>query len=110
MSRWEATGPDGFPVVPKYRQRTWIGLTEAQRREVRRAARRGQSHPDPAIAKAARDWAREVLAPRRPSGRVWDIFLTLVADPCGGSLGMLFAERRVARRILAVQPPARGNR
>jgi hypothetical protein len=57
---------DAFPMVPKYRQRTWAGLRWSEQTAVLRAARRRETHPDPAIAKAARDWAREVLTPRPP--------------------------------------------
>jgi hypothetical protein len=95
---------DGFPVVPKYRQRAWEGLSWSQHRAVFRAARRGESHPDPAIAKAARDWARAVLAPRTRSRGLWDVISSLLEDPFGGLLGQGFAERRAARRILSVRP------
>jgi hypothetical protein len=94
---------DGFPVVPKYRQRAWEGLSWSEHRAVLRAARRGESHPDPAIAKAARDWARAVLAPRTPSRGLRDALSRLLEDPFGGTLGQLFAERRAARRILGVR-------
>jgi hypothetical protein len=94
---------DGFPVVPTYRQRTWEGLSWSEHRAVLRAARRSESHPDPVIAKAARDWARAVLAPRTRSRRLWDVLLSLLADPFGGLLGQGFAERRAARRILRVR-------
>jgi hypothetical protein len=100
---------DGFPVVPNHRQRTWVGLRWAEQRAVLRAARRGETHPDPAIAKAARDWAREVLAPRPPSRRLSDVLLRLVEDPFGGTLGLWLGERRAARRILAVEPPQQGK-
>jgi len=103
-------GDDGFPVVPKYRQRTWEGLRCSEQRAVLRAARRGNSHPDPAIAKAARDWAHAVLAPRTRSRGVLQILMSLVEDPFGGTLGGMFAEHRAARRILAVRPPQRADR
>jgi hypothetical protein len=95
---------DGPPVIPKYRQRTWVGLRRSEQRTVLRAARRGESHPDPATAKAARDWAHDMLAPRSPSRALWDVLLRLVEDPFGGTLGQLFGERRAARRILGVKP------
>jgi hypothetical protein len=98
-------GDDGFPVLPKYRQRTWEGLRWSEQRAVLRAARRGDSHPDPAIAKAARDWAHAVLAPTTPSRGLLAVLLRLIEDPFGGTLGGVFAERRAARRILAVRPP-----
>ena len=100
-------GDDGFPVVPKYRQRTWEGLRWSEQRAVLRAARRGDRHPDPAIAKAARDWAHAVLAPRTRSRGLLEALLHLVEDPFGGTLGGMFAERRAARRILSVKPPQR---
>lgn len=96
---------DGFPVVPKYRQRTWAGLSWSEQRAVLRAARRGEMHSDPAIAKAARDWAGGVVTPRPPSRRLRDTLLRLVEDPFGGTLGLWFGERRAARRIVAVQLP-----
>lgn len=105
-----ACDEDGFPVVPTYRQRTWVGLRWSEQRAVLRVARRGEAHPDPAIAKAARDWAREVMAPRAPSRRLRDVLLPLVEDPFGGTLGLWFGERRAARRILAVQARSRRSR
>lgn len=100
-----AYGEDGFPVVPKYRQRTWAGLRWPEQRAVLRAARRGETHPDAATAEAARDWARDVLAPEPPSRALRQVLLRLVEDPFGGTLGQLFGERRAARRTLAVRPP-----
>jgi hypothetical protein len=102
-------GDDGFPVVPKYRQRTWEGLRWSEQRAVLRAARRGDSHPDPAIAKAARDWAHAVLAPGTRSRGLGEALLRLIEDPFGGTLGGMFAERRAARRILALKPPQRSS-
>jgi hypothetical protein len=96
---------DGFLLVPKYRQRTWAGLRWSEQRAVLRAACRGEPHPDPAIAKAARDWARDVLTTRPRSRRLRDGLLRLLEDPFGGTLGQMFGERRAARRILAVNPP-----
>ena len=101
---------DGFPAVLKYRQRTWVGLQWSEQRAVLRAARRGESHPDPAVAKAARDWAHDVLAPRPPSRGLRDFLLTILSDPFGGTLGLVFGERRAARRILAVKPPQEARR
>ena len=90
--------------MPQHRLRSWEGLSWSQRRVVLRAARRGESHPDPAIAKAGRDWARAVLVPSATSRGVRDVVLRLVEDPFGGLLGRLSAERRAARRILRVRP------
>ena len=102
-------GDDGFPVVPRYRQRTWEGLRWSEQRAVLRAARSGNSHPDPAIAKAARDWAHTVLAPRTRSRGLLGILVSLIEDPFGGTLGGMSAERRAARRILAVRPPQKSD-
>ena len=102
-----ALDEDGFPVVPKYRQRTWAGLSWSEQRAVLRAARRGEMHVDPAITKAARDCAREVLTLRPSSRRLRDVLSRLAEDPFGGTLGLRFGERRAARRIVAVQPQTR---
>jgi hypothetical protein len=102
-------GADGFPVVPKSRQRTWEGLRWSEQRAVLRAARRGDSHPDPAMAKAARDWAHAVLAPRTRSRGPLAVLMSLIEDPFGGILGEMFAAARAARRILAVRPPPRSD-
>jgi hypothetical protein len=100
-------GDDGFPVVPQYRQRTWEGLRWSEQRAVLRAARRGHSHLDPAIAKAARDWTYAVLTPRTDSRGLLEALMSLIEDPFGGTQGGMFAERRAGRRILAVRPPSR---
>ena len=102
-----ALDPDGFPRVPAHRQRTWDGLSWAEQRQVLRAARRGQSHPYPAVADAARRWAREQLPPGPRSLR--DVLWALLSDPWGGTLGSLLGERRAARRILAVRPIPRAG-
>ena len=96
-------------MIPKYRQRTWVGLRRSEQRAVLRAAGRGESHPDPATAKAARDWAHDMLAPRPASRGLRNVRLRLVEDPFGGTLGQLFGERRAARRILAVKPSPQGK-
>ena len=89
--------------VPLYRRRTWAGLSWSQQRAVLKAARRGEHHPDPVLADAARRWATEVLAPKRV--RALDAtavaLLALVSETMtGGWLGSMFAERRAAKRIL----------
>jgi hypothetical protein len=96
---------DGFPPVPRHRQRTWYGLSWSEQRAVLRAARRRRSHPDPAVALAARVWAREVLAPTTASKSLGSAVLAFVTDPWGGTLGAFVGERRAARRILAARPP-----
>jgi hypothetical protein len=86
---------NGFPQVPSFRRRTWIGLSPTERRAALHAARRGQAHPDPAVARAARDWAQEVLNSR--PGRLRSLVFSFVEDPWGGTLGAKLGERRAAR-------------
>jgi hypothetical protein len=83
-------------------RRTWHGLSRKVQREVLRAARRGQEHPEPEVAGAALRWAQEVTAPRELiRAGVIGFLLALVSETAaGGWTGMAIAERRAARRIL----------
>lgn len=78
-------GGDGFPIVPAYQQRTWHGLTWRQQGEVLRAARRGESHPDAALADDARRWAKKVLEPRYATvhGAI-GVALAVISDTASG--------------------------
>jgi hypothetical protein len=100
-----ALDPDGFPLVPLHRRRTWYGLSWSEQRQVLRAARRGESHSDPAVAHAARTWAHEVPPPKEGARSLRSLLLALLSDPWGGTLGALLGDRRAARRILAARPP-----
>ncbi len=81
---------------------TWHGLSRKLQREVLRAARRGQEHPEPEVAGAALRWAQEVTAPRELArAGVIGLLLALLDGAAGGGWsGMAIAERRAARRIL----------
>lgn len=94
---------DDFPHVPKRKQRTWYGLSGAERRQVRKAARRGESHPDAVIALAAFSWASGVLAPQ--PWYAWPLVILGGLLDGGGSIGMALSERRLAKRILRARPP-----
>ncbi|TFV91285.1 hypothetical protein [Blastococcus sp. CT_GayMR16] len=94
----------------------WRELGVRGRREVRRATRRGHRHPDPYVADLARAWARETLrihgrpssVRERAGGGVLGVGVLAVfgslfgPEGVGASLGGAGAERRLARRILAV--------
>ena len=98
----------------------WLELGGRGRREVRRAARRGQRHSDPYVASLAHAWAAEVmrLDAQRPSGRermvdvgIGAVILAVIGAllgplAAGGFLGgaLSWPERRLARRILALGP------
>lgn len=100
----------------------WRELGHGGRRQVRRASRRGQWHPDPYVARLAYAWATQVLREHepRPSARERLVdtglgdallaFLGALLGPAfvGGSLGGEGGrrERRLARRIVALGPPA----
>jgi hypothetical protein len=99
----------------------WRELGAPRRREVRRAARRGDRHPDPYVAAVAYAWAAEVtrVDARRPSGRerIADLgigaailaVIGVLVGPIatGGFLGGGSGrpERRLVGRILALGPP-----
>ena len=94
----------------------WRELGIRDRREVRRAARRGQLHPYPYVAELARLWAAETLrmhvgpssARERVRGGVLGAAVLAVfgsvlgPEGVGASLGAAGAERRLARRIQAL--------
>jgi hypothetical protein len=101
--------------------REWRELGARGRREVRTAARRGQTHPNPYVAQAAHAWATEVLRVDglRPSGKermteaglgaallaVIGVLLGPAAAVASVGGGLSWRERRLARRILASRPP-----
>ena len=109
MSRY-----DGRVVLPLLE---WRELGLRGRREVRRCTRRGEAHPDKYVASLARAWATETLRVREPtparSERVVGAAAGLALVAAIGAVlgpvaaGMAFggndwADRRLARRILAV--------
>jgi hypothetical protein len=99
----------------------WRELGTRGRREVRKAARRGQTHPDPYVARLAHAWATEVLRVEEPRpsrreriteaglGAVLLAAIGALLGPAaaGASLGggLSWQERRLARRILTLTPP-----
>ena len=100
----------------------WRELGTSGRREVGAAARRGQTHPDPYVAHLAHAWASEVLRvdrlslPRREriaEAGLGPVLLATIgalleSAAIGASLGTGLSrrERRLARRIVALGPPA----
>lgn len=110
--------------MARYPEAAWYALTWRQRREILRYARRGARHPDRYLARTALAWARYRLEPenreRRHADRrwlTWSGLLDLAAELAagagggahGGALGMLHAERRAARRILAAEHAGGGS-
>ncbi len=99
----------------------WRELGARGRREVRKAARRGQAHPDPYVAQLAHAWATEVLRVEepRPSRReriteaglgaaVLAVIGALFGPAAAGASlggGLSWRERRLARRLLTLTPP-----
>jgi hypothetical protein len=83
----------------------WYQLSWNERRQVLQYAGRGQRHPNEHIAGIAERWATARLQPRRWKARREDGVLFLLMEVItpggsGGSLGMLIAERRAARKNL----------
>jgi hypothetical protein len=101
----------------------WRELGVGGRREVRRAARRGDRHPDPYVAQLAQAWAAETLRihgipasarERVRSGAVGVAVLAVFGslfgpESVGASLGRGGSDRRLARRILALPPRSPGK-
>jgi hypothetical protein len=100
----------------------WRELGARGRREVRKAARHGQTHPDPYIAQLAHAWATEVRRVEEPppssreriaeaglgAALLAAIGALLGPAAAGASLGggLSWRERRLARRILTLSPPS----
>jgi hypothetical protein len=77
---------------------------------VLRLARRRQFHPDPEIALAAWCWAGETTnrPGRRARDGVFGVLLSFVDSGLGGGwLGMAFAERRAAKKIMRLGEPTK---
>lgn len=83
---------------------TWYGLSEKQRRQVWRLARKGKRHPDAAVADAAERWAHETLQ----KGVAPEVFGSTILGVLiggafgGGWFGAAIGERRVAKRIISI--------
>jgi len=95
----------------------WSDLGVRRRRQVRRAARRGERHADPYAAAVADAWARQVLRRYGDTPRerhlVLKVLVALVLVVAGALLQEPFPgysldlggggrERRLARRIIAL--------
>ncbi len=83
-------------------RRSWHGLSLKEQRQVLRAARRREEHPNSEIADASYRWAQYVAQPRqrRRDGVIGGLLSLLSDAAAGGWLGMAVAERRAAKRIL----------
>jgi hypothetical protein len=88
-------------------------LPRATQREVEKLARKGQAHPEPAVAAAAHAWAQEV---RERYARVpgaggvafmFDVAISSVVGAVTGAVGgQQLAERRLAKQLIKLQPEA----
>jgi hypothetical protein len=93
----------------------WYSLSWNTRRRVMKYAGKGQRHPDRGVSEIAERWAVYRLRPgrwreRREEGIAFLVLSIIMPDGAGGSLGMLLAERRAARRILkAIAAADKGN-
>jgi hypothetical protein len=83
---------------------TFEELPATVREDVAAYATRGERHPDPEIAAAADEWARETLSHGGSLG-AWAAIVvdlgvsTLLGGGGGGTGGSILAKRRVAKRI-----------
>ena len=99
----------------------WRELGPRRRRQVRRAARRGQTHPDPYVARLPHAWATQVLRTHEPRPypreRLAEAGLgAALLGIVGALLGPAFVggslsgaggvrERRLARTLVTLGPP-----
>ena len=90
------------------RYRSWDDIPNAVRREVAQAAKRGERHHDPEVARKAYDWARTA------SGSLWKEVPSLAFAVLAGLTGDQanpqiareeFKGRRLANRVLALGEP-----
>jgi hypothetical protein len=81
---------------------SWYDLTWKEQRTVLRLARRGSRHPDPQIARVAKEWAREKLGQdSQLAGSLAQVFFgALLAG--GGSIAEGLRDRRWAKRIMRI--------
>jgi hypothetical protein len=83
----------------------WYSLSWNTRRHVMKHAGKGERHPDRRVSEISERWAVYRLRPgrwkeRRDEGLTFLVLSIIMPDGAGGSLGMLVAERRAARKIL----------
>lgn len=82
-------------------RRSWRGLSFKEQRQVLRAARRREGHPDAEIADAAYRWAQEGSQGNSDgAGSSASCCRSLMKAAGGGWLGIVIAERRTAKGIL----------
>jgi hypothetical protein len=91
------------------RAKSWDDIPRVLQREVAEAAKRGQWHPDPDVARLAFDWATTASGPMVKE--VPSIALAAVSGLLGDSGGPQIAgedyrRRRLANRIVSLGKPA----
>lgn len=99
--------PRRLPRSARRRRDEWE-LAQGLRVEAYRWAKRGRHHPDPAVARAAYEWACDELEPRPVTGLRVPKFIRWFAPPLAGdNMARQASRRRMARVIHAVgEPPA----
>jgi hypothetical protein len=81
--------------------RRWLALSDAQRREVERQARKRRRHADAAVAATAEAWAVAMLGKQTRRPFVSRLFLRAL----GGPADAMVSDLRLARRLLELPPP-----
>jgi hypothetical protein len=87
---------------------SWNDLPAVLQREVAEAAKRGELHPDPDVARLSVDWASTASGPMVKA--LPSILFDAVSGMCGDSGGPQMAgedyrRRRLANRIMAFTEP-----
>jgi hypothetical protein len=86
-------------------RRSWYDLSWKEQRTVLRLARRGNRHPDPNVARAAEEWAREWFQRASDKSYVVSWTVTVIVGGVlgdGSSIGEALRNRRAAKRIMRV--------
>jgi len=79
---------------------SWYDLSGREQRAVLRLARKGLMHPDPKVARLARDWAAETL---NENGSIFTILVGILVGfilQSDAGVGLSLMDRRRAKRIL----------
>jgi hypothetical protein len=95
-------------VIRRDPEAAWLSLSWSQRRQIMQYARRGELHPRREFASISVSWAHHRLGKKTARGRrdwsVGALLASLLGDAgLGTYLGTSLAERRAARKLLAVE-------
>ncbi|HET6910988.1 MAG TPA: hypothetical protein VFH54_16780 [Mycobacteriales bacterium] len=118
----DAVQPPQNPRQIQIARDAWRMLSRRDRRDVLRHARDGERHPNLRVASTAYRWASTVIPPGETGadrvrrygtagvlGIIFDLAVGALfggtSSAAGGAIGVVAANRRMARKILDLGPP-----